>query len=74
MRNEEIGTDNGSAVIEPSDPVPANAPGWWRITYTAGKAGIAVGGSARFEIPYGFTPPQIHWPGDEGYCRAECSR
>jgi len=74
MRNEEIGTDNGSASIEPADPVPANAPGWWRITYAAGPAGIAVGGSVRFEIPYGFTPPQIHWPGDEGHCRAECSR
>lgn len=74
MRNEEIGTDNGSATIEPSDPVHANEPGWWRITYTAGPAGIAVGGSIRFEIPYGFTPPQIWWHGDEGFCTAECSR
>ncbi|MGD9497760.1 MAG: DUF3604 domain-containing protein [Armatimonadota bacterium] len=74
MRNEEIGRDNGSASIEPAEPVAANAPGWWRITYTAGPAGIAIGGSVRFEIPYGFTPPQIHWPGDEGYCRAACSR
>ncbi len=74
MRNEEIGTDNGTAIIEPSDPVEANSPGWWRITYTAGPAGIAVGGSVRFEIPYGFTPPQIHWHGDEGHCQVECSR
>ncbi len=74
MRNEEIGTDNGSAQIEPSEPVQANSPGWWRITYTAGPAGVAVGGSIRFEIPYGFTPPQIWWPGDEGYCTATCSR
>lgn len=74
MRNEEIGTDNGTATIAPSDPVEANEPGWWRITYTAGPAGIDVGGSVRFEIPYGFTPPQIHWHGDEGHCTAECSR
>ena len=74
MRNEEIGIDNGTASIEPSEPVQANAPGWWRITYTAGSAGIAVGGSIRFEIPYGFTPPQNFWNGDIGFCSAVCSR
>ncbi|MFP4250561.1 MAG: DUF3604 domain-containing protein [Armatimonadota bacterium] len=74
MRNEEIGTDNGRAIIEPSEPVQANEAGWWQITYTAGPAGIDIGGSIRFEIPYGFTPPQIWWPGDEGYCSAVCSR
>ena len=74
MRNEDIGTDNGTARIEPDDPVAANSPGSWEIIYTAGPAGIAVGGSVRFEIPYGFTPPQIHWQSDTGYCRAECSR
>ncbi len=74
MRNEDIGTDNGSARIEPDAPVAANSPGSWRIVYTAGPTGIAVAGSVRFEIPYGFTPPQIHWRSDVGYCEAECSR
>ena len=74
MRNEEIGTDNGTAAIEPAEPIQANEPGWWRIRYTAGPAGISIGGSVRFEIPYGFTAPQVHWPGDEGYCSATCSR
>ncbi|MCD6361719.1 MAG: DUF3604 domain-containing protein [Armatimonadetes bacterium] len=74
MRNEDIGTDNGSAIIEPGDPVAANSPGWWTITYTAGPRGIDVGGSVRFEIPYGFTPPQPHWHGDIGHVSATCSR
>jgi hypothetical protein len=74
MRNEDVGTDNGGASIDPDDPVPANWPGSWKIIYAAGPAGIAVGGSVRFEIPYGFTPPQIHWRSDVGYVSATCSR
>jgi len=74
MRNEEIGTDNGTARIEPDEPVPANSPGSWTIIYTAGPRGITVGGSVRFEIPYGFTPPQIQWRSDVGYVSATCSR
>ncbi len=74
MRNEAIGTTNGSAVIQPDDDVPANSPGVWTITYTAGPDGIQAGGSVRFEIPYGFTMPQFEFVNDPGYCRVECSQ
>lgn len=74
MRNEQVSTTNGWATIEPSDPVVAASRGAWTITYTAGPDGIAVGGSVRFELPYGFTPPQLHWPRDQGYVTAVCSR
>jgi hypothetical protein len=72
MRNEETGTDNGRASIEPADPVPAGAPGEWVIVYEAGEAGIRTGGSVRFEIPYGFTAPQLQWAGEPGWCEAYC--
>ena len=74
MRNEEIGNSNGTAEISPDDEVTAGAPGAWTITYTAGPAGIEPGGSVRFEIPYGFTAPQLLWNHDPGYCRAACSQ
>ncbi len=74
MRNEQVSTTNGRATVEPSDPVVAASRGAWTITYTAGPDGIAVGGSVRFELPYGFTPPQLHWPLDQGYVSAVCSR
>lgn len=69
-----MGTRNGTAVISPEEPVVAGEYGTWTVTYTAGAEGIGVGGSVRFEIPYGFTPPQLMWPGDVGYVRARCSR
>ena len=74
MRNEDISTTNGTAVISPADDVIAGSRGQWTVTYTAGPEGLAVGGSVRFEIPYGFTAPQCQWPGDDGYVAATCSR
>jgi hypothetical protein len=74
MRNEDISSSNGSATIAPDDPVVAGTTGAWIVAYTAGADGIAIGGSVRFEIPYGFTPPQIMWPNDVGYVSATCSR
>ena len=74
MRNEEISTTNGSAVIAPDGPVTVGAAGSWTITYTTGPDGIAAGGSVRFEIPYGFTPPQLLWAHDAGYVAASCAR
>jgi len=74
MRNEDIGSTNGTAAISPDDSVTAGSRGQWAITYTAGADGITVGGSVRFEIPYGFTPPQFQWPGDDGFVSATCSR
>lgn len=74
MRNEQISTTNGTAVISPDHQVIAGSWGTWTMIYTAGPDGIATGGSVRFEIPYGFTPPQLMWPGDVGYVSARCSR
>ena len=70
MRNEDIGTNNGTAVITPDEPVTACSGGQWQIRYTAGAQGVAVGGSVRFEIPYGFTPPQLSWTFDAGHVAA----
>ncbi len=74
MRNEEIGSRNGSAVIEPEEEAIAGAPGVWEIVYTAGADGIEPGGSVRFEIPYGFTMPQFVWRHDPGYCQVSCDQ
>lgn len=74
MRNEAVGTTNGRAAIDPPNEVVAGSPGAWTITYTAGADGVAVGGSVRFEIPYGFTAPQLKWFHDPGYVTATCSR
>jgi hypothetical protein len=74
LRNEEVSSSNGRASIDPADPVVASGHGAWTITYTAGPDGIAIGGSVRFELPYGFTPPQLLWPQDQGYVSASCSR
>jgi len=74
MRNEDIGTTNGTAAIEPDDEVTAGSPGIWTIVYTAGPEGIEPGGSVRFEIPYGFTMPQFRWAHDPGYCEARCTQ
>lgn len=75
MRNEIIGTTNGQAFIDPEGLVVAgSADLHFRLTYVAGEEGIAPGGSVRFEIPYGFTAPQLLWHRDPGYVVAECSR
>lgn len=74
MRNEDISTTNGAAVISPDDDVMADSPGIWAIQYTAGPDGIEPNGSVRFEIPYGFTMPQFRWPHDPGYCEVSCSQ
>lgn len=74
MRNEETGSHNGSAIIEPEEEVIAGAAGVWHIIYTAGPDGIEPGGSVRFEIPYGFTMPQFIWVHDPGYCQVACSQ
>ncbi len=74
MRNEEIGTENGTAIIQPDDEVIADGPGIWTLLYTAGPQGIKPGGSVRFEIPYGFTMPQLLWAHDPGYCQVSCTQ
>ncbi len=74
MRNEDIGTRNGRAWIEPAGIVKAGERKVWRIVYEAGPDGIRQGGSVRFEFPYGFPLPQWQSDSDEGYIKVECSR
>jgi len=74
MRGEVCASDNGRAAITPSDPIIAGTRGHWSITYTAGAKGVSTGGTVRFEIPYGFTAPQLHWRDAPGYTTYECSR
>lgn len=74
MRNEEIGTDNGRAWIEPGGPAVAGSLQVWRIVYEAGPRGIDEGGSVRFEFPYGFPWPQWHSNSDEGYISVSSTR
>ena len=74
MRPEPVGKDLGSAAIYPDTDIRANAPGEWRIVYTCGRTPVTAGGIVRFEIPYGFTPPQTAYPSGVGYTAARCSR
>ncbi|MBW2651939.1 MAG: hypothetical protein JRC57_02465, partial [Deltaproteobacteria bacterium] len=50
----------GEAIVIPSNDVVANTYGTWKIVYTAGKGGIAIGGGVALHISpfWGWTPPQ----------------
>ena len=73
MRKEQIGTGIGSATIAPDTPATAEAPGHWDITYTCGACGLRTGAALRFEIPFGFTPPQTTYPTAVGYTTVSCT-
>ena len=52
MRVDSLGKDNGRVSIEISaPPVIVGRRYWMTVIYTAGPAGIAVGGSLRFRLP-----------------------
>jgi hypothetical protein len=71
MRGEIIKKDNGWAEITPNTPVIAGSRGKkWIITYTVGKIPLKPGGGIRIDIPYGFTAPQVMYPGYPGYIKA----
>jgi hypothetical protein len=74
MRGEVIGDGNGTASISPADPIIAGSQGAWDITYVAGPQGVSQGGTVRFEIPYGFTTPNLKWYDAPGYTYVTCSR
>jgi len=71
MHREATGSDIGHACIDPSEPVEAGGPGTWRIRYTAGARGVAVGGRVRITIPHGFTCPQTSAFFDPGFTTVE---
>ena len=73
MRKEQIGTGLGSVTITPDTPVTAERPGHWDIAYTCGASGLPAGAALRFEIPFGFTPPQTTYPPAVGYTTVSCT-
>jgi hypothetical protein len=71
MRGEAVRNDNGKAEIIPSSPVLAGSEGQkWTLIYTVGKLKLKAGGGIRIDIPYGFTAPQVMYPGYPGYIKA----
>ncbi len=54
------GDGKGEAIVVPSDDVVVNTYGTWKIVYTVGKEGIAIGGGIAVHISpfWGWTPPQ----------------
>ncbi len=71
MHREDISSDVGRGRIELQDPVVAGTGGTWRIIYTAGPRGVAVGGRVRITIPHGFTAPQVSAFFDPGFTTVE---
>ena len=71
MHREQTNSEVGKARMEPQDSVVAGAGGTWRIIYTAGPRGMAVGGRVRITIPYGFTCPQTSAFFDPGFTTVE---
>ncbi len=67
MHREETSAELGRGQIHPPDPVGAGARGTWRVTYTAGPRGVAVGGRVRITVPHGFTAPQTSAFFDPGF-------
>lgn len=74
MKFEETGADNGTARINPTEPVEVATSHTWTITYTAGPAGIAVGGGIRVAVPVHFTEPQFTDPTAQGHTVAAADR
>lgn len=70
MRKETVCSSLGCAEISPPAPVSAGAWGYWDIVFVCGDTRLGKGAALRFEIPYGFSPPQITYPSAAGYCTA----
>lgn len=73
MRRNQVGTDNGTAVISPNTGLRYGRGGTWCIEYTAGKRGIDAGGSIRFTMPEPFADAQITKPYGKGYTTVSCT-
>ena len=73
MRPEQKGRDLGKAVIQPDHDAVAGKPYAWDIIFTCGKKSITDRGVIRFDVPYGFTPPQISYPSQTGFTTVETS-
>ncbi len=65
----------GTAVVRPSDPVPARSRGTWEFTFTVGEGGIPSGGGIAFQVSpfWGWSPPQVFQEDAPGYCTVQTS-
>ncbi len=63
----------GTATLEPSDPLPIGSPADFEITFTVGKAGIAADGFVMLQISpwWGWSRPQKDYPEGTGYTEVE---
>jgi hypothetical protein len=70
------GDGEGSAYLDPADPVPVGSWGTWSITFVTGGRGIASGGGIVFHLPlfWEWTPPQMSFPERPGFVSVTCSR
>jgi hypothetical protein len=65
----------GTAVLEPSGPVPASYYGDFKLTFTVGESGIVAGGFVMLQISpwWGWSEPQITLPEAPGYTVVKAS-
>jgi len=63
----------GTAVIEPTDPLPIGALANFEITFTVGEAGVAEGGFVLLQVSpwWGWSQPQTSHADDLGYTQVE---
>ncbi|UCD58728.1 MAG: DUF3604 domain-containing protein, partial [Candidatus Hydrogenedentota bacterium] len=65
----------GSAVVEPSGPLPAGSPASFQITFTVGEAGVAAGGYVMLQVSpwWGWSDAQTIYPGLPGFTNVSTS-
>lgn len=74
LDNEPSDIDGqGTAVLKPSTPLPAGSRGDFEITFTVGESGIVPGGFVMLQVSpfWGWSRPQIIYPGEPGYTTVE---
>ena len=74
LRPRSAADGGGTATVEAlRGPAVAGSPGSWRIVYTAGPAGVAVGGAVHLQVSpfWGWSTPQTERPEAPGYTTIE---
>jgi len=65
----------GSAVLEPSSPVPVGSRGEFAITFTVGESGVVARGFVMLQVSpfWGWSQPQTLYPGQPGFTTVKTS-
>lgn len=74
LRPRSTADGGGTAIVEAlRGPAVAGSPGSWRIVYTAGPAGVAVGGAVHLQVSpfWGWSTPQTERREALGYTTIE---